>query len=49
LGHMVSTRLNLAVLDRSVLLYCNRPDTKLHCLENIITEEALKLELTPFV
>jgi len=49
LGHMVPTRLNLAVLDRSVLLYCNRPDTKLHCLENIITEEALKLELTPFV
>jgi hypothetical protein len=49
LGHMVSTRFNLAVLDRSVLLYCNRPDTKLHCLENIITEEALKLELTPFV
>ncbi|MGC9444531.1 MAG: ATPase domain-containing protein [Candidatus Methanospirareceae archaeon] len=49
LGHMVSTKLDLAVLDRSVLLYCNRPDTKLHCLENIITEDALKLELTPFV
>ncbi|MBN1454740.1 MAG: AAA family ATPase [Methanomicrobia archaeon] len=49
LGHMVSTKLDLAVLDRSVLLYCNRPDTKLHCLENIITEDALRLELTPFV
>jgi hypothetical protein len=47
---MVSTRFNLAVLDRQrVLLYCNRPDTKLHCVENIITEEALRLELTPFV
>ncbi len=49
LGQMVRTRLNLAVLDRSVILYCNRPDTKLHCLENVITEEALKLTLTPFV
>ena len=49
LSHMVSTKFNLAVIDRSVLLYCNRPDTKLHCLENIITEEALKLELIPFV
>jgi KaiC/GvpD/RAD55 family RecA-like ATPase len=49
LGHMVTTRFKLAVLNRSVLLYCNRPDTKLHCLENIITEDALKLQLTPFV
>jgi KaiC/GvpD/RAD55 family RecA-like ATPase len=49
LGHMVSTKFDLTVLDRSVLLYCNRPDTKLHCLENIITEDELRLELTPFV
>lgn len=49
LRHMVTNRFNLAVLDRSVILYCNRPDTKLHCLENIITEEALKLKLTAFV
>ena len=49
LSHMVTNRFNLTVLDRSVILYCNRPDTKLHCLENIITEEALKLKLTPFV
>jgi hypothetical protein len=37
------------VLNRSVVLYCNRPDTKLHCLENVITEDALTLQLTPFV
>jgi KaiC/GvpD/RAD55 family RecA-like ATPase len=49
LGHMVTTHFKLVVHDRSVLLYCNRPDTKLHCLENIITEDALKLQLTPFV
>ncbi len=49
LGHMVTNRFNLTVLDRSVILYCNRPDTKLHCLENVITEEALRLKLTPFV
>ena len=49
LGHMVTTRFKLSVLDRSVVLYCNRPDTKLHCLENIITEDALRLKLTPFV
>ena len=49
LGHMVTNSFNLTVLDRSVILYCNRPDTKLHCLENIITEDALKLKLTPFV
>lgn len=49
LSHMVTNRFNLTVLDRSVILYCNRPDTKLHCLENIITEEDLKLKLTPFV
>jgi len=49
LGHMVTNRFKLTVFDKSVILYCNRPDTKLHCLENIITEEALKLKLTPFV
>jgi KaiC/GvpD/RAD55 family RecA-like ATPase len=49
LGEMVTNRFKLTVFDRSVILYCNRPDTKLHCLENIITEEALKLKLTPFV
>ena len=49
LGHMVTTRFKLTVLDRSVVLYCNRPDTKLHCLENIITEDMLMLKLTPFV
>ncbi len=49
LGHMVTNRFKVTVLDRSVILYCNRPDTKLHCLENIITEEALKLKLIPFV
>ncbi len=49
LGHMVTTRFKLAVLDRSVVLYCNRPDTKLHCLENVITEDTLRLKLTPFV
>ncbi len=49
LRHMVTTRFNLTVLDRSVALYCNRPDTKLHCLENVITEDTLKLQLTPYV
>lgn len=49
LGQMVTTRFKLAVLDRSVVLYCNRPDTKLNCLENVITEDTLRLTLTPFV
>lgn len=49
LRHMVTNHFTLAVLDRGVVLYCNRPDTKLHCLENVITEEALKLKLTAFV
>ena len=49
LGHMATNRFNLTVLDRSVILYCNRPDTKLHCLENIITEENIKLKTTPFL
>jgi KaiC/GvpD/RAD55 family RecA-like ATPase len=49
LGHMVTNRFKMTVLDRSVIFYCNRPDTKLHCLENVITEEALMLRTTPFV
>ncbi len=49
LGHMVTNRWKMTVLDKGVILYCNRPDTKLHCVENIITEETLKLKLTPFV
>jgi len=49
LCHMVTNRFNLTVLDRSVILCCNRPDTKLHCLDNVVTEEALKLKLTAFV
>jgi hypothetical protein len=49
LGHMVKNRFSLTVLNRSVVLFCNRPDTKLHCLENFITEDTLMLKLTPFV
>lgn len=49
LAHMATNRFKLTVLDRSVILYCNRPDTKIHCLENVITEETLALKLTPFV
>ena len=49
LRHMVSNRFDLSVLDRAVVLYCNRPDTKLHCVENIVTEDTLKLKLTAFV
>ena len=49
LRHMVTNRFDLSVLDRAVVLYCDRPDTKLHCLENVITEDSLKLKLTAFV
>jgi len=49
LRHMVTNRFELSVLDRAVVLYCDRPDTKLHCLENVITEDSLKLKLTAFV
>ncbi len=49
LRHMVTNRFELAVLDRSVVSYCNRPDTKLYSLDNVMTEDALKLTLTPFV
>jgi hypothetical protein len=49
LAHMSEVCINLRVLNKSVILYCNRPDTKLHCLENIITEDSLKINLTAFV
>ena len=49
LRHMVSNRFDLTVLNRAVVFYCDRPDTKLHCVENIITEDSLKLKLTAFV
>jgi KaiC/GvpD/RAD55 family RecA-like ATPase len=49
LAHMSEVCINLWVLNKSVILYCNRPDTKLHCLENIITEDSLKINLTAFV
>lgn len=49
LRHMVTNRFDLSVLDRAVVFYCDRPDTKLHCLENVITEDTLKLKLTAFV
>jgi len=49
LGHMAKNRFKLTVLNRSVVLFCQRPDTKLHCLENIITDDTLILKLTPFV
>ena len=49
LGHMVTTRFKLTVLNKSVVLYCNRPDTNLHCRENSITDDSLRLKLTPFV
>jgi hypothetical protein len=49
LRHMVTNRFDLSVLDRAVVLYCDRPDTKLHCVENVTTEDTLKLKLTAFV
>jgi KaiC/GvpD/RAD55 family RecA-like ATPase len=49
LSHMVTNRFKLTMFDKSVILYINRPDTQLHCLENVITEDAVKLTLTPFV
>ncbi len=49
LRHMVTNRFNISVLDRAVVFYCNRPDTKLHCMENVITKDTLKLKLTAFV
>jgi KaiC/GvpD/RAD55 family RecA-like ATPase len=47
--HLSSTYLKLTVLHRSVILYCNRPETKLHCLENVVTDDTLRIKLTPFV
>ncbi len=49
LTHMSEVCINVRVLNKSVILYCNRPDTKLHCLENIITEDSLRINLTAFV
>lgn len=49
LAHMSEVCINVRVLNKSVILYCNRPDTKLHCLENIITDDSLKINLTAFV
>ncbi len=49
LRHMTTNRFSLGVLDRAVVLYCDRPDTKLHCVENVIAEDTLKLKLTAFV
>ncbi len=47
--HLSSVHLKLTVLDRSVILYCNRPDTKVHCLENVVTDDSLRIELTAIV
>lgn len=47
--HLSSTYLKLTVLHRSVILYCNRPETKLHCLENVVSNDTLRIKLTPFV
>lgn len=47
--HLSSAHLKLIVLDRSVILYCNRPDTKVHCLENVVTDDSLKINLTAIV
>ncbi len=47
--HLSSVHLKLTVLDRSVILYCNRPDTKLHCLENFVSNDSLKIKLTAIV
>ncbi|MBL7117586.1 MAG: hypothetical protein ISS94_02220 [Candidatus Syntrophoarchaeum sp.] len=47
--HMSSTYLKLTVLHKSVILYCDRPETKLHCLENVVTDDTLRIKLTSFV
>lgn len=49
LAYMSEVCIKLTVLDKSVVLYCERPDTKLYCLENVITDESLKIKLTAFV
>lgn len=47
--HMASTHVKLTVLHKSVILYCNRPETKLHCLENVVTKDTLRIKLTAIV
>jgi KaiC/GvpD/RAD55 family RecA-like ATPase len=47
--HMSSTYFRLTVLHKSVVIYCNRPETKLHCLENVVTDDTLGIKLIPFV
>ncbi len=47
--HMSSTHLKLTVLHKSVVLYCNRPETKLYCLENVFSDDTLRIKLTPIV
>jgi hypothetical protein len=49
LTHISSTHFRLTVLHKCVVIYCNRPETKLHCLENVVTNDTLRIELTPFV
>lgn len=47
--HMASTHVKLTILHKCVILYCNRPETKLHCLENIVSDDTLKIKLTAIV
>jgi KaiC/GvpD/RAD55 family RecA-like ATPase len=47
--HLASTYFKLTELHKSVVLYCNRPETKLHCLENVVTDDTLKIKLTTIV
>ena len=47
--HISSTYFRLTVLHKSVVIYCNRPETKLHSLENVVTNDTLRIKLTPFV
>ena len=47
--HLSTMHLKSIVLDRSVILCCNRPDTKLHCLENVVTDDSLMIKLTAIV
>jgi len=47
--HMSSTHMKLTELHKCVILYCNRPETKLHCLENVISDDTLRIKLTAVV
>ncbi|MBE0515950.1 MAG: hypothetical protein IBX41_00975 [Methanophagales archaeon] len=47
--HLASTYFKLTELHKSVLLYCNRPETKLHCLDNVVTDDTLEIKLTTIV